>query len=286
MSKAPSERHSSALEFSEALRRGALGVGPTAATSPGARSRTGVHVRVRPRLRVPGTRRMPLGVRPSRQRVRIRRPLSFIAITVAIVLVGLIAYQATDWHRAARVGQAPEPTIAGSLHLPSVASPSVSAAVAATPSPVASTASPNPTRVTQAPVPIASQPASPSGALDGIGEIIGLGGQCLDNNTSITIDGNPIQVWPCNETAAELWTVANDRFSVQGKCLAVQGTAEGTKVVLWTCDGSPGQIWQANPTDHTIRNPASGLCLTALSTFTQVVIATCANADGQKWTRR
>jgi Ricin-type beta-trefoil lectin domain len=209
-----------------------------------------------------------------------------IAIPLAIVLAGLIAYQATDWLRAPRAGQAAEPTVGSTVQLPSVDPPSASATAAATASPIASTASPTPARVTQAPVPIASTPASPGGALDGTGEILGLGGQCLDNNSSTTSDGNPVQVWPCNGTAAEVWSVANDRFSVQGKCMAVRGTTDGTNVVLWTCDGSPGQIWQANPTDHTVRNPASGLCLTAPNTYQQVIIATCSNADGQKWTHR
>ena len=287
MSKVPSERHASALEFSEALRRGALSVGPTAATAPRARPRTGVHRRVLPRLMATNTRRMPQGVRPPQRRVRLRKRLAITAMPLAIVLVGLIAYQASEWHHTTRAGQAPEPTRASSLQLPSITSPSTGPNATASPSPVVSPASPTPVGVAQAPAPVASEPASPpSGALDGTGEILGLDGQCLDNNTSKTNDGNTIQVWPCNFTAAEMWTVANDRFSVQGKCMAVQGTADGTNVVLWTCDGSPGQIWQANPADHTVRNPASGLCLTTLGIRTPVIIATCSDADGQKWTRR
>ena len=127
----------------------------------------------------------------------------------------------------------------------------------------------------------ASQRAVPSFALDGTGEIIGLGQQCLDNNSSVTTNGNPIQLWVCDETAAQVWTVAHDQFSVQGKCMATSGTA----VVLWDCNGSASQVWLAGSTDGTVRNPASGMCLTAIAVFTKLVLAACSGATGQTWRR-
>jgi hypothetical protein len=122
----------------------------------------------------------------------------------------------------------------------------------------------------------------PSAGLDGTGEIIGLSQQCLDNNTSNTSNGNPIQLWACDQTAAQTWVVANDHFSVQAKCMATSGTA----VVLWDCDGSASQVWLASSPDGTVRNPASGLCLTATATFSKVVLAACSGAAGQRWRRR
>jgi hypothetical protein len=130
--------------------------------------------------------------------------------------------------------------------------------------------------------------ASPSlnlaGPLDGTGELLGLNGQCLDNQSSLTNDGNPIQTWGCDTTSAQVWTVADGRYSVQGKCLTP--AADGTAVVLWTCAGNPAQRWRADPTDHSVRNLATGRCLTARDSYTPVIVAACTGVPGQRWTRR
>jgi hypothetical protein len=126
---------------------------------------------------------------------------------------------------------------------------------------------------------------TPPSPLDGTGVLLGLDGQCLDNNSSVLDDNNPVQVWACDQTSAQVWTVANGRFQVQGKCLTVPGSGgAGTKLVITTCAGSAAQTWRAG-TDHTVRNTASGLCLTATATFTQVSVAACDGRAGQAWTR-
>ena len=47
-----------------------------------------------------------------------------------------------------------------------------------------------------------------------------------------------------------------------GKCLDISGggTADGTKIQLWTCNGTGAQNWSAQA-DGTLRNPQSGKCL-------------------------
>ncbi|GIG66691.1 type 1 glutamine amidotransferase [Phytomonospora endophytica] len=128
---------------------------------------------------------------------------------------------------------------------------------------------------------------SPPGG--GPGPIVGVGGKCVDVNAGATADGTKIQLWTCNGSAAQRWTVTGQALTAVGKCLDVAGgaTAEGTKVQLWTCNGTGAQNW-AVQADGTLRNPQSGRCLTAAggatADGTQLVISTCAAAAGQRWT--
>ncbi|MET8258409.1 ricin-type beta-trefoil lectin domain protein [Micromonospora sp. NPDC005205] len=96
------------------------------------------------------------------------------------------------------------------------------------------------------------------------GTITGVGGKCLDVDNAGTADGTKIQLWTCNGTTAQSWTKVGDTYRVLGKCLDVDngGTANGTKVQLWTCNGTAAQVWQPQA-DGSIRNPQSGKVLEA-----------------------
>ncbi|MFE5514833.1 lectin [Streptomyces sp. NPDC056529] len=121
------------------------------------------------------------------------------------------------------------------------------------------------------------------------GEVRGIGNKCLDVDNSQTADGTKIQVWGCNGTGAQQWTVAGDgTLKVLGKCLDVSngGSADGTKVQLWTCNGSGSQTWQAQA-DGSLRNPQSAKCLDvaggATADGTKVQLWTCNGTNAQKW---
>ncbi|WP_435190655.1 ricin-type beta-trefoil lectin domain protein [Streptomyces sp. bgisy126] len=121
------------------------------------------------------------------------------------------------------------------------------------------------------------------------GEVRGIGNKCLDVDNSQTADGTKIQVWGCNSTGAQQWTVAGDgTLKVLGKCLDVSngGSADGTKVQLWTCNGSGSQTWQAQA-DGSLRNPQSAKCLDvaggATADGTKVQLWTCNGTSAQKW---
>src|SRR6185295_6290723 len=62
----------------------------------------------------------------------------------------------------------------------------------------------------------------PAGAA-GAGPITGLGGKCVDVAGAATANGTAIQLYDCNGTAAQRWTVGNDDGSIRalGKCLDV-----------------------------------------------------------------
>ncbi|MBO4207873.1 ThuA domain-containing protein [Micromonospora echinofusca] len=124
----------------------------------------------------------------------------------------------------------------------------------------------------------------------GTGPVRGLAGKCLDVANGGTADGTKVQLWTCNGTAAQTWTVTpNSTIKALGKCLDVSGggTADGTKVQLWTCNGSGAQNWSAQA-DGTVRNPQSGRCLDVSGNNsadgTQIHIWTCTGAANQRWT--
>jgi type 1 glutamine amidotransferase len=119
------------------------------------------------------------------------------------------------------------------------------------------------------------------------GPVRGLAGKCLDVSGAGTADGTKIQLYTCNGTNAQLWTVGST-FRALGKCLDVSGggTVNGTKVQLWTCNASGAQNW-APQADGTIRNPQSGRCLDVSQNNPadgqQIHIWDCLGAANQKW---
>ncbi|WP_394437503.1 PQQ-dependent sugar dehydrogenase [Streptomyces sp. SGAir0957] len=122
------------------------------------------------------------------------------------------------------------------------------------------------------------------------GEIKGVNGKCLDVRGGDTADGTQIQIYTCNSSSAQKWTVGSDQtLKALGKCLDVSGggSADGTKVQLYTCNGSGAQKW-APQSDGTVRNPQSAKCLDASGgtwpDSTPVHLWTCHAGVNQKWT--
>ncbi|WP_374546095.1 ricin-type beta-trefoil lectin domain protein [Streptomyces sp. DH7] len=127
------------------------------------------------------------------------------------------------------------------------------------------------------------------GATSRTGEVKGVNGKCLDVDNSGTADGTKIQLWTCNNTAAQKWTVSGDgTVRALDKCLDIDnaGTADGTKVQLYGCNGSAAQTWQPQA-DGTLRNPQSGKCLDASGGAwddgTPVHLWACHTGPNQKW---
>ncbi len=96
----------------------------------------------------------------------------------------------------------------------------------------------------------------------GTGPIVGLASKCVDVANSGTADGTKVQLYTCNGSGAQTWTRNGQTWRSLGKCLDVSGsgTADGTKVQLWTCNGSGAQNWTAGANGSVV-NPNSGKCL-------------------------
>jgi len=120
------------------------------------------------------------------------------------------------------------------------------------------------------------------------GPITGYQGLCLDDRSASTANFNPIQVYTCNGTNAQQWTVASgNTLQVLGKCLDVDGagTANGTTVDLYTCNGTGAQVWVPQSNGELL-NPNSGKCLDDTGfggSGTQAQIWSCADSSNQQW---
>jgi Glycosyl hydrolase family 76/Ricin-type beta-trefoil lectin domain/IPT/TIG domain len=113
---------------------------------------------------------------------------------------------------------------------------------------------------------------------------------CVDDRSASTADYNPIQIYTCNNTGAQQWTVASgDTLQVLGLCMDVDaaGTADGTLVDLYPCNGTGAQVWVPQA-DGSLLNPNSGKCLddpaSSTTAGTQLEIWDCNSGSNQKWT--
>ncbi|MET8148000.1 glycosyl hydrolase family 18 protein [Actinoplanes sp. NPDC049668] len=121
------------------------------------------------------------------------------------------------------------------------------------------------------------------------GRITGIAGKCVDVAAASSANGTAVQLYDCNNTAAQTWTVATDgTLRALGKCLdiAAAGTANGSLVQLYDCNGTGAQQWQAQ-SNGTLRNPASGRCLDASNNSsangTRLQIWDCFAGANQRW---
>jgi hypothetical protein len=121
------------------------------------------------------------------------------------------------------------------------------------------------------------------------GPITGYGGTCVDVNAANTANGTAIQLYDCNGTPAQRWTIGSDgTIRALGKCMDVQwgGTANGTKIQLWDCNGTGAQQWRVSAA-RDIVNPQANKCLDATNwssaNFTPLQIWDCTGGANQKW---
>ncbi|MFI0723254.1 ricin-type beta-trefoil lectin domain protein [Streptomyces sp. NPDC021224] len=127
----------------------------------------------------------------------------------------------------------------------------------------------------------------PSG---GTGQITGYGGKCVDVAGASSTNGAAVQLYDCNGTNAQQWTVGSGgTLKALGKCMDVKsaGTADGTQVQLYDCNGTAAQSWQKQSNGELV-NTGSGKCLDATgpssANGTRLQIWTCFNSSNQHWT--
>ena len=121
------------------------------------------------------------------------------------------------------------------------------------------------------------------------GQIKGIGDKCLDNRHAKSANRNKIQMFDCNNTIAQHWSIFSDgSLRVQGKCLHVRGGSTKPRAIvqLYKCKNSQAQKWTIK-TDGTIRNSSSGMCLDVRwgNTQNNAVVWTyaCNGTSAQKW---
>jgi chitinase len=113
-------------------------------------------------------------------------------------------------------------------------------------------------------------------------------GLCLDDRSASTANFNPVQVYTCNGTNAQQWTLTSgNQLTALGKCLDVYaaGTANGTTVDLYDCNGTGAQTW-VRQSNGSYLNPNSGKCLDDTGwggSGTQAQIWSCSGNTNQQW---
>ncbi|MGC0417814.1 ricin-type beta-trefoil lectin domain protein [Embleya sp. AB8] len=111
---------------------------------------------------------------------------------------------------------------------------------------------------------------------------------CMDAAGGNSGNGTSAQVYTCNRSDAQKWTIhADGTLRVLGKCLDIPngGTATATPLQLWDCtDGAPGQQWKAYSSGELV-NPNSGRCIDAGvgAPSIQLRIQDCTMANYQRW---
>ncbi len=107
--------------------------------------------------------------------------------------------------------------------------------------------------------------ATPSGPITAFG-----GKWCVDVHRAEIKSGTKVQLYTCNNTAAQQWDIDSDTTihlrADRNYCLDVNGasTTKGTNIQLWACNGSVAQKWQQQSNSNGTRalvNPHSGMCL-------------------------
>jgi Ricin-type beta-trefoil lectin domain/Glycosyl hydrolases family 16 len=121
------------------------------------------------------------------------------------------------------------------------------------------------------------------------GPVTGYEGLCMDVRGANSANFTPVQVYTCNGTNAQQWTVvqAGSTLHALGSCLDVNGagTANGTTVDLYTCNGTGAQVWEPQSNGE-LYNPNSGKCLDDTGyggSGTQLQIWACADTSNQQW---
>ncbi|MGW6525787.1 ricin-type beta-trefoil lectin domain protein [Streptomyces sp. NPDC054962] len=132
-----------------------------------------------------------------------------------------------------------------------------------------------------------------SGDASRSGSLAGLAGKCLDVAGGATANGTAVQLYDCNGSAAQRWTVQPDgSLQALGKCLDVVGgsTADGAKTQLYDCNGTGAQRWTYNATTGDVVNTAANKCLDVTDNSSangaRGQIWSCTGAANQKWQLR
>ena len=124
-------------------------------------------------------------------------------------------------------------------------------------------------------------------------------GSRLDDNAAGTTNGNKIQIYQANGTAAQQWNFAlvsgsnvwNLAVNLGPYCLDGGAATSGTATQLWGCNGTADQEWVSGPAaqsgNYNFASKQSGLCLdvagAGTANGTVVQSYTCNGTTAQAW---
>ena len=129
--------------------------------------------------------------------------------------------------------------------------------------------------------PVTVRPAPDSGPTGVL--ILGSVGMCLDDPGNKSAVGTRVDIWTCDGSAAQNWTLVEDgTIRIHDRCLSiVSGTLR-----LAGCTAAPAQTW-VKGTDAELVNPAAGRCLadpgSSARNGTRPVLAKCTAGENEQW---
>jgi hypothetical protein len=133
-------------------------------------------------------------------------------------------------------------------------------------------------------------PTTSTGSSGSTGAVTGYEGLCMDVRAANSANFTPVQVYTCNNTSAQQWTVvaAGSTLHALGKCLDINGggTADGTTADLYDCNNTAAQVFVPE-SGGALYNPQSGKCLDDTGyggSGTQLQIWDCSGNANQQWT--
>ncbi len=116
--------------------------------------------------------------------------------------------------------------------------------------------------------------------------------KCLDVPGASRANNTPVQLYSCNNTAAQLFIpMDNGQIRVYGDmCLtSLHPHARGARIGIYACDEGPMQKWQING-QGVIRSAATGFCLDVANNNpfdgAHVVLWDCHQGPNQRWSTR
>jgi streptogrisin C len=116
-------------------------------------------------------------------------------------------------------------------------------------------------------------------------------GKCVDVPNANFSDGVPLQMWDCNNSAAQKWTFVNGTLQTSNnKCMDVAwgSTADGAVVQIANCSGNAAQQWVLSAAGDLV-NPQANKCLdiTGWNSDSGAPLETwtCTGGANQKWHR-
>ncbi|KAA9376563.1 family 16 glycosylhydrolase [Microbispora cellulosiformans] len=118
-----------------------------------------------------------------------------------------------------------------------------------------------------------------------------MNGRCVDIPSANPADGARLQMYDCNGTVAQQWTVGGDgTVRAMGKCMdaAAAGTANGTPIQLYTCNGTGAQRFTLTPAGDLV-NIQANRCVDIVDRGSAngalLQLWDCTGGSNQKWTR-
>jgi streptogrisin C len=125
----------------------------------------------------------------------------------------------------------------------------------------------------------------------GTSRIIGFANKCIDVPNSNAVDGQYLQLWDCNGTAAQAWEFAGDgTVRAFGKCMDVAwGSRDnGAVIQLANCSGNTAQQFVLSGAGDLV-NPQSNKCVDVeawnSANGARLIQWECTGGANQKWRR-